>query len=231
MNLCVIPARSGSKRIVDKNIKLFNGMPIIAWSILSAVESNCFDKVIVSTDSQVIADISENYGAVIPFLRPKELADDYCGTTPVVIHAINWFIKNNENFDKICCLYPTAPLLSFKSIIVGKNILDSSDADFSVSVSSFPYPPQRALKINESEKLEMLHPELFNFRSQDLEDLWHDAGQFYWGKKHAWLGDKTFFQGNTAPVVVPRHTVVDIDTIEDWREAEILSQVIGTKSS
>lgn len=178
MNICIIPARGGSKRIPKKNIKSFNGKPIIAYSIEAALNSQCFDEVIVSTDSKEIAEVSKKYGAKVPFLRPKELADDITGTLDVVGHAINWCANHSKKPDYVCCLYATAPLLTAEVLQQSYQKLLNSGKHYCFSLTSFSFPIQRALKFN-NKQLSMFHPEHLMTRSQDLEDAYHDAGQFY----------------------------------------------------
>jgi len=222
MNLCVIPARGGSKRIPRKNIKLFHGKPIISYSIEAALKSNCFDKVIVSTDDNEIAEIAQQYGAEIPFIRPKELADDYAGTIPVINHAINWFIEQNEIPKYVCCIYATAPLIQVGSIQKAYDLMQQEKAEYCFTATSFPFPIQRAIKIQADKRLAMFYPEHFNTRSQDLEEAYHDAGQFYWGKSEAFLQEKPLFSEVAVPYLLPRNLVQDVDTFEDWEQAEAL---------
>lgn len=224
MNLCVIPARGGSKRIPRKNIKLFGGLPMIAWSIRAALSSECFDQIIVSTDDEEIAGVASKYGAVVPFFRPDELADDYTGTIPVVAHAIKWFTDRNEFFSKVCCVYPTAPFMSSDDIRAGLALLEGTDADYVFPVGRFPSPIQRAVRINSAGRAEMFFPDRFDSRSQDLEEAYHDAGQFYWGKVGAWLSGAPIFNRNSVPLILPRLRAQDIDTPEDWSIAEIMFQ-------
>lgn len=222
MRLAVIPARGGSKRIPRKNIKLFCGQPMISWSIDAALESGCFDQVIVSTDDNEIAEVARHYGACTPFVRPKELSDDYTGTIPVVRHAVEWFKGQGHTISDICCLYATAPFVTPSDIDRGLSVLQDSGCDYAFSVTSYAFPIQRALRITDNGRVEMFNPEFFATRSQDLEEAWHDAGQFYWGKSQAWIDEKVIFGPHSVPVQLPRHRVQDIDTIEDWRRAEWL---------
>lgn len=226
MKLAVIPARGGSKRIPRKNINLFGGKPIIAWSIDAAINSNCFDRIIVSTDDPEIAEIAIAYGAEVPFVRPLELSDDFSGTIPVVAHAIEWQNQNGLMPKQVCCIYATAPFLRDKDIVRGLQILNSMDVDYAFSVTKFASPIQRAIRVTEDCRIEMLHPEYFSVRSQDLEDAWHDAGQFYWGKAQAWLEHRTLFTNQAAPVPLPHYRVQDIDTLDDWVRAEALFNCI-----
>ena len=228
MNICVIPARGGSKRIPRKNIKEFNGKPIIAYSIEAALKSNCFDQVIVSTDDDEIAEVAKKYGAQVPFLRPDELSNDYAGTIPVIKHAIEWMEDNKNSVENVCCLYATAPFIRPQIISQAYQQLNNSKADYCFSVTSFVFPIQRAIKIVEKNKVSMFYPEHFNTRSQDLEEAYHDAGQFYWGYPKSWSKGVTMFSDRSAPVVLPRYRVQDIDTIEDWKRAEVLFKVINS---
>ena len=226
MNICIIPARGGSKRIPRKNIKEFNGMPIIAYSIVAAIESNCFDRIVVSTDDDEIAKVAEDYGAEIPFIRPKEFSDDYVGTIPVIKHAIEWFDSNNISVKYVCCLYATAPFIQSQILSKAYKQLKDSKANYCISVTSFPFPIQRAIKIIHQNKLNMFFPEYFNTRSQDLEEAYHDAGQFYWGTSQAFKDELPFFSESTTPYLLPRLLVQDIDSAEDWVSAEAMYQVL-----
>jgi len=220
MKLAVIPARGGSKRIPRKNIKSFCGKPMIAWSIEAALQSGCFDQVIVSTDDAEIAGVARQHGATVPFMRPVELSDDHTGTIPVIRHAIEWFNGQGQAVERVCCLYATAPFVRVEDIQRGLKILDETGSDYAFSVTSYPFPIQRAIRITEQGRVEMFNPEHFNTRSQDLEEAYHDAGQFYWGRANAWLEGKVIFGPDSTPVLLPRHRVQDIDTAEDWERAE-----------
>lgn len=226
MKLCVIPARGGSKRIPGKNIRSFAGKPIIAYSIEAALESGCFDHVIVSTDDDNIAEVARYYGAEVPFKRPAELADDYTGTLPVIKDAINWFEQQGENPKEVFCLYATAPFVQVQSIQQAYTQFQQSQADYCFTVTSFAFPIQRAIKVTQENKVEMFYPENFNTRSQDLEDAYHDAGQFYWGKAEAFKQQKPLFSKDACPYILPRYLVQDIDTTEDWVRAELMFKVL-----
>ena len=182
MKLAIIPARGGSKRIPRKNIKLFCAKPMIAWSIEAALQSGCFDQVIVSTDDAEIAEVARSYGATVPFMRPAELSDDHTGTIPVIHHAIEWVNAQGQAVEQACCLYATAPFVSPDDIRRGFDTLIGSDSDYAFSVTSYAFPIQRAIRLNAEGQVEMFNPEHFNTRSQDLEEAFHDAGQFYWAK-------------------------------------------------
>jgi len=226
VKVAVIPARGGSKRIPRKNIKPFCGKPMIVRSIEAALDSGCFDRVIVSTDNQEIAEVSRMYGAQVPFMRPLSLSDDYTGTVPVIRHAIEWLIANGESPQEICCIYATAPFISAEDIRQGLRTLGEGHYDYAFSVTSYAFPIQRAIRITREGCVSMFQPEQFDTRSQDLEDAYHDAGQFYWGRTSAWLEGKPIFGPQSAPVLLPRHRVQDIDTPEDWVRAEWLFKAI-----
>ena len=226
MNICVIPARGGSKRIPRKNIKEFNGKPIIAYSIEAALKSNCFDQVIVSTDDDEIAEVAKKYGAQVPFLRPGELSNDYAGTIPVIKHAIEWMEDNKNSVENVCCLYATAPFIRPQIISQAYQQLNNSKVGYCFSVTSFVFPIQRAIKIVEKNKVSMFYPEYFNTRSQDLEEAYHDAGQFYWGKAQAFKDELQIFTEVATPYILPRYLVQDIDTPEDWIRAEAMYRAL-----
>ena len=221
--IAVIPARGGSKRIPRKNIREFAGKPMIVWSIEAALASDCFDRVIVSTDDDNIADVAKEYGAEVPFRRPAELADDHTGTTPVIAHAVQWLGEQGEYPDSVCCIYATAPFLHVEDLRAGYRALQSGgDVDYSFALTSYAFPIQRALRLTRAGRVGMFQPEYFSTRSQDVEEAWHDAGQFYWGRAKAWLDGAPIFTDRAVPVKLPRHRVQDIDTPEDWQRAEWL---------
>lgn len=222
MNVCVIPARGGSLRIPRKNIKEFFGKPMIAWSIEAAINSRCFDRIIVSTDNDEISDLAKKYQAEVPFMRPAELADDYASTTVVMAHAVQWLCDQGAAPANVCCVYATAPFLQAGDINRGLGTLINAGVDFAFSVTSYAFPIQRAMRITNDQRVEMFQPKCFDMRSQDLEEAWHDAGLFYWGTAAAWLSKKVIFSSNSAPIVLPRHRVQDIDTPEDWKRAELM---------
>ncbi|AKJ26828.1 pseudaminic acid cytidylyltransferase [Caldimonas brevitalea] len=220
MKLAVIPARGGSKRIPRKNIRPFAGRPIIAHSIAAALDSALFDQVVVSTDDEEIAAVARQCGASTPFLRPGELSDDHTGTNTVVQHVLRWFAAQGQAYELACCIYATAPFVQPHYLRQGLEQLLSSGAQFAFSVTTFPFPIQRALRINAEGTIEALFPEHRQTRSQDLEHAFHDAGQFYWGRAEAFLNDTALFSPASVPVLLPRHLVQDIDTLEDWQRAE-----------
>lgn len=220
MKVAVIPARGGSKRIPRKNIKEFHGKPMIGWSIEAARESGIFDRIIVSTDAPEITVIAKSLGAEVPFMRPAELSDDHTGTSAVIAHAIGWLRSQGIQPDLLCCIYATAPFISPDDIQRGLKLLEENGADFAFSVTSYAFPIQRAIRRTPAGRIEMFHPEHAATRSQDLEDAYHDAGQFYWGRADAWCSGVPIFGPHSVPVMIPRSRVQDIDTQEDWKIAE-----------
>jgi len=228
--VAIIPARGGSKRIPRKNVKNFCGKPMIAWSIEAAKASGCFDKIIVSTDDREIADVAEQWGAETPFLRPNDLADDYTGTLPVIRHAVEWLNDHTMTLDYACCLYATAPFVLAEDIQRGYQLIQQAGSSYAFSVTSYAFHIQRAIRITENGRVAMFNPEEFQTRSQDLEEAWHDAGQFYWGTAESWLEEKPIFGLGSVPVKLPRHRVQDIDTPEDWARAEWLFRAMWAET-
>lgn len=224
-SVAIIPARGGSKRIPKKNIKLFHGKPLIAYSIEVAIKSKLFSKVIVSTDDEQIAKIAQKYGADVPFLRPLELSDDFTGTGAVINHAVEFLQNSNKKIDFVCTIYATAPFLEEKYLLEGYKKLKSSNAKYAFSCTSMPFPIQRTFKITENERCEMFWPENFMKRSQDLEEAFQDAGQFYWSNLSV-KSDEIMFGKDSIPIVLPRYLVQDIDTLEDWKRAEFMYEAI-----
>lgn len=226
MKVAIIPARGGSKRIPKKNIKLFHGKPMIAWSIEAAVKSQCFDKIIVSTDDNEISEIAKKYGAEVPFVRPQELSDDHTGTAAVVRHTIEWLQQNNLNPTHVCCIYATAPFVQAQTLQQAQQQLEQQNCSYVFSATSYAFPIQRAIKLTKEGRAEMFYPEHESTRSQDLEEAYHDAGQFYWGKTQAWLNQKPIFNHDSSPFILSRHRVQDIDTQEDWERAELMFKAL-----
>ena len=219
-NLCIIPARGGSKRIPKKNIKYFCGKPLIAYSIETALKSNLFKKVIVSTDSEEIAKVSRKYGAIVE-MRPKELSDDMTHVGAVIEYVVSTLQKNGEKYDFVCTLYATAPFLQVKYLIEGYEVLKNSDACGSFGVTKFEYPIWRSFRITKNNRCEMFWRENFSKRSQDLEEAYHDAGQFGWQKTGCKSSDIPIGK-DAIPVIIPRYLVQDIDTPEDFKRAELM---------
>lgn len=230
MKIAIIPARGGSKRIPGKNIRNFCGKPMIAWSIEAALESKCFDEVVVSTDDERIAEVAIEFGASVPFMRPDNLADDYTGTLPVIRHAVEWFIESGKAVDSACCIYATAPFITKDDIRSGEKSLYESKASFAFSVTTYAFPIQRAIRVLEGGRVEMMDAGQFATRSQDLEEAWHDAGQFYWGTADAWLEERMIFGQDSVAVPIPRYRVQDVDTLEDWESAEYLFEAIRARA-
>ncbi|WP_026784379.1 pseudaminic acid cytidylyltransferase [Pleomorphomonas koreensis] len=226
MKLAIIPARGGSKRIPRKNIRPFHGRPIIGWSIEAAKRSGLFDLIVVSTDDEEIAGIALQEGAEVPFMRPADLADDQSSSDAVVAHAIATLRSQGLRFEDVCCIYATAPLLTVEALREGSRLLTMRGHGFVVPVTGFEYPIQRALRRKDDGTLDMFHPEHMNTRSQDLEEAYHDAGQFYWGKADAFLQDLPMFTENSISIRLPRYLVQDIDTPEDWQRAELIFSVL-----
>lgn len=226
MRVAIIPARGGSKRIPRKNIKSFAGLPIIAYSIKAALESNLFDRIIVTTDDEEIADVARSFGAEIPFIRPKELSDDHTATIPVIAHAIQTLQKQSV-IHAVCCIYATAPFIRSQDIVTAYNALITQNKHYAFPVTTFPFPIFRSVKRDDAGNIEMFWPQHFATRSQDLEEAYHDVGQFYWGTPDAWLGGKPIFSEAATTIVLPRHLVQDIDTPEDWHRAELMHKVLS----
>ena len=224
MRIAIIPARGGSKRIPKKNIREFFGKPIIAWSIEAAKKCKLFDRIIVSTDNHEIASIAKRHGAEVPFIRPEHLSDDYTGTNDVVKHAIQSLYENGEQVSYACCIYASAPFVDPKYIINGYQRLINSNKDksYAFSVTTYSFPVERSFVINKSNIIENLFPDMISSRSQDLQEVYHDAGQFYWGLADAFLNDLPIFSRYSIPINLPRYLVQDIDTIEDWKQAELM---------
>ena len=220
--VAIIPARGGSKRIPRKNVQDFCGKPMIAWSIEVAKACGCFDQIIVSTDDDEIAKVAREWGARVPFMRPAELSDDFTGTLPVIRHAVEWLNQNETTVAYACCLYATAPFVSAEDLKRGLQLIKGSGSSYAFSVTSYAFPIQRAIRITDNGRVAMFQPEHFHIRSQDLEEAWHDAGQFYWGTADAWFEGRVIFGEDSVPVKLPRHRVQDIDTPEDWSRAEWL---------
>lgn len=230
MNIVIIPARGGSKRIPRKNIRLFCGKPMLAHSIDTALASGVVDKVVVSTDDKDIAQVARDYGADVPFLRPPELADDYTGTSPVVRHAINKLLALGWPLDTCACIYATAPLLQSEQVSDALRQLEQSSWDYVFTAARYSFPIQRA--IMQTNKGGVVPFDAFGItqRSQDLPPAFHDAGQLYWAHYKTWLDpQKHIFGANSHMLVLPDYQVQDIDTPEDWERAEMLYKLIEQK--
>ncbi len=220
-NLCIIPARGGSKRIPRKNIRDFLGKPIIAYSIEAAIKSELFDEVMVSTDDPEIAEVAEKYGAKIPFLRSSENANDFATLADVITEVTKQYKAVGEAFENICCVLPTAPLTPAHRLKEAFVKLTDESLDSVVPVVEFSYPILRALEFDDDNKLKMIWPEYLKTRSQDLKPAFHDSGSFYWVKTNALLEQSTLVCKNGSAIVLPETEVQDIDTQTDWQLAEI----------
>jgi pseudaminic acid cytidylyltransferase len=228
MKIAVIPARGGSKRIPRKNIKLFHGKPMIAYAVTAALASKAFDKVIVSTDDDEIAQVAQAYGAEVPFVRPAELADDHTPTVPVIAHAIRTCQSMGWDVSEVCCIYPGVPFISTDDLVQAYQQLESSRAHYVFPVTGFPSPIQRALRRLPNGSVTPFQPEYAATRTQDLEPGYFDVGQFYWGRRDAWL-DGLNLHLNGTTLVIPEWRVVDIDTPADWERAELLYATLSEK--
>lgn len=223
MNIAIIPARGGSKRIPRKNIRTFAGRPMIAWPIAAAIESHCFDAVVASTDDPEIAEVAVQMGASVPFVRPVGLADDHGGLIAVVRHAIA--ALGCEQHDLVCCLYATAAFVQPADLQAGARAFEDPSVDFCLGVTPFRAPIQRALQW-EGDRLTMLEPQCYATRSQDLASRLHDAGQFCWGRVSAWQQAENVFLSHCAGVELPLWRAFDIDTEDDWRAAELVHRAL-----
>jgi len=229
-NLAIIPARGGSKRIPRKNIKDFLGKPIIAYSIEAALDSNLFDEVMVSTDDKEIADIALKYGAKVPFMRSKENANDYATLAEVLIEVTNWYKKKEIEIENICCILPTAPFVTSKKLVEANNIFAEKGYDSLFPVLQFSYPVKRSLIKKEDGTVEMAWPEYLNTRSQDLKPHYHDAGQFYFVKKDVLIKEETIITSNCGIIELSQLEVQDIDTLDDWKNAEIKYRILNEQN-
>lgn len=219
-NLCIIPARGGSKRIPRKNIKLFMGKPIMAYSIEAALESGIFDEVMVSTDDEEFAEVARQYGAQVPFMRSSLTANDYATTEDVLIEVLDEYKKHGKEFDNLCCLYSTAPFVTANRIKDAYEKMQKEQVDAIFTVVSYSYPIQRCLHIVDG-KIEMKWPEYQSARSQDLETIYHDAGQFYFARILQLRIEKDLWMKNSIPMILPETEVQDLDTLTDWQLAEM----------
>jgi len=224
MKLCIIPARGGSKRIPKKNIKEFLGRPIIAYSIRTAIDSKLFDEVMVSTDDIEIAEIAKKYGAKVPFIRSLKNSSDFATTFDVIEEVINYYRNHNMEFNNVCCLYSCAPFVTTKTLSKAYNRLHEKEFDTVLPVVPYSSPINRALRINH-EKIYMIYEENLNVRSQDLEDSFYDAGQFYWCDIDKLLLNKGIFTNNTGFIIVSEIESQDIDNETDWKLAELKFQL------
>jgi pseudaminic acid cytidylyltransferase len=227
MRIAVIPARGGSKRIPRKNIKDFCGRPMIAWAIDAAKESGLFDHIIVSTDDKEITGVARSWGAETPFVRPAELADDITPTVPVISHSVKSCRDSGWEADYVCCIYPCVPFLLVSDLVAALHLAQARNADFVYPVTEYAHPVQRAMRQLQGGKMQFLSPEYELTRTQDLEIAYHDAGQFYWGKASSWLEQKKMHTDGLG-MPIPNWRVVDIDSIDDWKRAEMIFKAINS---
>ena len=226
-NLAMITARGGSKRIPRKNIKEFCGKPILAYSIEAARSSGAFDEVMVSTDDPEIAGIAVKYGASVPFFRSEATANDYASTDDVIMEVLKTYEERGAHFDNFCCIYPTAPFVTGERLKQAMELL--ADSDSVMPVVPFSYPPQRGLLISEEGFLKRQFPEYALARSQDLQKIYHDCGQFYACRTEAFFREGTTDTPGMVPLLLPELEVQDIDTEEDWAIAEVKYQKMMEK--
>ena len=226
MTICVIPARGGSKRIPRKNIKQFCGKPIIQWSIEAAKKANIFDNIIVSTDDEEIKEIAESLGVLVPFKRPLNLSNDYASTTDVIAHATRWAMNARLNSEIVCCLYATAPFVDPADLIRAHSTILTGEWEFVFSASEYSTPIFRSFKQLPSGGAEMIFPEYFDSRSQDLPKAFFDAGMFYMGTANAWIENLRIFDKHSCPLKISAFRVQDIDTLDDWACAELMAKII-----
>jgi N-acylneuraminate cytidylyltransferase len=225
--IAIIPARGGSKRIPRKNIKLFSGKPIIAYSIELASQSGLFDEIMVSTDDDEIAQVAKEFGASVPFLRSAQNANDFATTADVILEVLYAYETRGQHFDFACCIYPTSPLLKSTSLHDGFELLLNQSYDTVFPVVAFSYPIWRSLKVApENGKVEMFWPENKHKRSQDLPKAYHDAGQFYWLNVHTFLNEPLLYSSNSGVIELSEVEVQDIDTLVDWQLAELKVQLL-----
>ena len=223
-NVCIIPARGGSKRIPRKNIKPFLGKPIIAYSIQAALETELFDEVMVSTDDPEIAEIARQYGASVPFMRSEKNSDDFATTYDVIEEVVENYQKQGIEFDTLCCVYSCAPFVTKETLTLAFRELNDKQFDSVFPVLVYSFPIQRALR-QENGKLSMIQEEHLTTRSQDLVESYHDAGQFYWCKTKKLLATKKILSPNTGGIVISELDAQDIDTETDWKLAELKYQL------
>jgi len=227
-NIAIIPARGGSKRIPNKNVRPFFGKPMIAWSIELAKRSGLFERIIVSTDSDQIASVARAYDAEIPFARPALLADDHTPTLPVISHAISFLTDSGVDCEYVCCIYPCVPFLTHEDLLDGFELLGGSHEDFSYAVAHYPHPIQRSLLKLDDGRMSFLMPEYEQSRTQDLPVTYHDLGQFYWGHADHWISKQKIHSGGFG-LQLPYWRFVDIDSEDDWKRAELLFSTMYSK--
>tara|TARA_Y100000294_G_scaffold173442_1_gene189598 strand:+ start:2091 stop:2780 length:690 start_codon:yes stop_codon:yes gene_type:complete len=222
--VAVIPARANSKRIPGKNYKKFNGISVIVNTIKKLKRSKIFNRIIVSTDSDKIASIAKKYGAEVPFKRPKFLSNGYISGTEVISHSVRFLIKEDYNFDYVCCVYAPNPFLQIKDLRKGYNKIKSKKFNYVFSATPYLFPYYRSFTFSPKQGVKMLFYENYKKRSQDLKEIMCDAGQFYWAHKKVWLQEKIIFGRQSDIIVIPKWRYQDIDTLDDWKRAELISK-------
>lgn len=225
MNIAIITARGGSKRIHHKNIRDFCGKPIIEYSIIAALGSGVFDVVMVSTDDKNIAEIARAAGAEVPFMRSAATSNDFATTADVLLEVLNQYRMKGQTFENVCCIYPTAPFVTMEKLKRAMELLIEEEAETVLPVVAYSFPPQRSMYIKDG-KMKLIHPECFNMRSQDLEPIYHDCGQFYAFKSESFLKSGKLFGDNVIPVIMNDLEVQDIDNEADWKIAEMKYQLM-----
>jgi len=228
--VAIITARGGSKRIPRKNIKPFLGKPMLLYSIEAALQSGIFDEVMVSTEDEEIADIAKQAGAKVPFYRTEKTANDFATTADVIQEVLETYEQQGKHFDYACCIYPTAPFITPEKLIEGMELLEKNHADSAMPIVQFSFPPQRCV-VKNGAYITPKWPENMAKRSQDLEPMYHDAGQFYWIDTKAFAQQHTVIMKKTVPVILSEMDVQDIDTEEDWAMAEVKMDLLkhGTR--
>lgn len=226
MNLALIPARGGSKRIPRKNIRPFLGKPVLAYALDAARQSGCFERIVVSTDDREIADTALARGAEVPFLRPAGLADDYATTLEVILHALDRIESEGHVVEVLCCLYPVTPLITADDLAAALSRMLETGADYCFPVAEFVAPIDRALTLAPDGRVSMRHPEYVRTRTQDLPPAFHDAGQFYWGRAEAFRAGLPLLSDAAVALPLPRWRAIDIDTEDDWQMAEMIARTL-----
>jgi pseudaminic acid cytidylyltransferase len=227
MNVAIIPARGGSKRIPKKNIRPFHGVPVIGYAIKLALESQIFSEVIVSTDDQEIAEVAISFGASVPWLRSSELSDDYATTVSVMQDAVTRIEKKYSNLENVCCIYPVTPLLKSEQLRKSLWMLKDGNWDYVIGATSSKTPPERFLSIGDNSEIIMRFPEHEVSRTQDFPKAFHDAGQFYWGKKISWESALPLFTSRSTILELPSECAIDVDTLDDWHYTERIFEIYG----
>lgn len=227
MNIAIIPARGGSKRIPKKNIKNFLGKPIISYSVELAIKSNLFDKVIVSTDCDEIAEIAKSYGAEVPFKRPHEISDDFSTLNEVLKHAIDFIENDGFLYEYVCCIYATAPFIEIDDVRRGFELINTKKWESVIAATNFSYPIFRSFEKDKKGGLKMVFPDHYSSRSQDLPEIFHDAGQFFWAKSEFLKKSPSGFNQNNTIIEIPNYRAQDIDTDEDWHRAELIYKYLN----